>query len=465
LQRGAEGWTWPAEAPLTGRARVELPPVNAWSMLAPPGWRLRGTLDADARIGGTRAAPLWSGNLRAQDLAVRAVAEGIDFSGGTLRARLDGQTLLIDDFTLQGASGAGPAGVLRLNGSLRWLDAPAEGATAALSRWRIDLSASADRLRVSARADRRLVMSGRLSAQLGPSRLSLRGALRADQALFTLPEDSAPALGEDVRVRRANPAPAGSAGTGRTRTSAAATPLPVEVRVALDLGDDFQVRGRGLSTRVAGQVELRNAGERSLQPVLQGEVRAVKGSYRAYGQSLDIESGVLRFSGAYDNPALDVLALRPNLSQKVGVQITGSMLSPVFRLYADPELPDAEKLSWLVLGRSAANGGAEAALLQRAALTLLGGNAAQLPGQLAQALRLDEFSVRGGSTQADGSTSGATVTLGKRLSSEFYVAYERSLAGTLGTLYIFFDLTRRLTLRAQAGQQSAVDLIFTLRYD
>jgi len=35
----------------------------------------------------------------------------------------------------------------------------------------------------------------------------------------------------------------------------------------------------------------------------------------------------------------------------------------------------------------------------------------------------------------------------------------------LGTLFIFYDLTRRLTLRAQAGQQSAVDLIFTVQFD
>ena len=61
----------------------------------------------------------------------------------------------------------------------------------------------------------------------------------------------------------------------------------------------------------------------------------------------------------------------------------------------------------------------------------------------------------------NGTTTSASVTLGKRLSRDFYVAYERSLAGTLGTLFIFFDPSRRLTLRAQTGEQSAVDLIFT----
>jgi translocation and assembly module TamB len=70
-----------------------------------------------------------------------------------------------------------------------------------------------------------------------------------------------------------------------------------------------------------------------------------------------------------------------------------------------------------------------------------------------------------GSNTADGASTGASVTLGKRLSRDFYVTFERSMADTMGTLYIFYDLSRRLTLRAQSGEQSAVDLIFTLRYD
>jgi translocation and assembly module TamB len=192
----------------------------------------------------------------------------------------------------------------------------------------------------------------------------------------------------------------------------------------------------------------------------------VRGSYKAYGQQLDIEQGLLRFAGPYDNPALDLLAIRPNLSQRVGVQISGTALSPRVRLYAEPDLPDADKLAWLVLGRGAATGGAESAVLQQAALALLGGNGKGLSGGLAEALGLDELSVRGAASSADGSTTtGATVTVGKRLSRNFYVAYERSLAGTLGTFSIFYDLSRRLTLRAQTGEQSAVDLIFTVPYD
>ena len=45
------------------------------------------------------------------------------------------------------------------------------------------------------------------------------------------------------------------------------------------------------------------------------------------------------------------------------------------------------------------------------------------------------------------------------------VNYERSLAGTLGTFSIFYDLSERLTLRARTGEKSAVDLLFKFSYD
>ena len=462
VQSNASGWSWPAEAPLSGSLKVQLPPVGAWSLLAPPGWRLRGTLNADATLYGTRAAPLWRGRFTAQDLAVRSVADGIDFSQGQLRVRLDGQSLDVEEFTLQGAPLAGSSGgAVKVTGSVRWPMTDGPATAPLLSRLRMALVAEARDLRVSARVDRRLVVSGQLKANLDADQLTLRGTLTADQALFILPEDSAPQLGDDVQVRR----PGKTTGPEAPLKAAVSLRVRPDVLLTLNLGQDFQVRGRGLSTRVAGSVTLRNASERSLSPVLRGELRTVQGSYKAYGQQLDIESGLLRFTGAFDNPALDILAIRPNLQQRVGVQITGTAVSPVVRLYAEPELPEAEKLAWLVMGRSAGTGGAEAAVLQQAALALLGGSGRGLPGSLGQALGLDEVTMRGSINNADGTATGASVTLGKRLSRDFYVAYERSLAGTLGTLYVFFDLSRRLTLRAQTGEQSAVDLIFTLRYD
>ncbi|PUE39785.1 translocation/assembly module TamB domain-containing protein [Limnohabitans sp. Bal53] len=468
LRRTADGWQWAEQAPVSGSVKANLPQIGAWSVLAPPGWRVQGTLDADLVLSGTRGQPQWQGRLQADQLAARSAVQGLEFSQGQMLARLQGQSLVLERLSLRGAGAQG--GELQARGQIQFNAAPGASSNSLnnpLRKADLALQIEAKNLRVSNRADRRLSVSGDLTARMAQGQLLLRGSLKADQALFILPDDSTPSLGDDVVVFRP--------GMGELNLNMLSAPpdpnaptrswlgVP-DVRVMLHLGSDFQLQGQGLVTRLSGQVELiSNASTRGL-PRLNGQLRTEGGRYKAYGQQLNIETGVLRFTGPYDNPSLDIIALRPNLPQNVGVQITGTALLPRIRLYADPDLPDADKLAWLVLGRSAANGGAESVVLQQAAVALFSGNGKSLSGELASSLGLDEISLASGS-RSDATATGAALTLGKRLSKDFYLAYETSLSGAFGSLYIFYDLSRRLTLRAQAGEQSALDLIFTLRRD
>jgi translocation and assembly module TamB len=137
-------------------------------------------------------------------------------------------------------------------------------------------------------------------------------------------------------------------------------------------------------------------------------------------------------------------------------------------LFAAPDLPDGDKLAWLVLGRPASSAGAQAFVLQQAARQLLTRGGEPLDSALAKTLGLDEigFSSTGTSTNADGTTTtDAALTLGKRLSSDLYLSYEQSVTGAMSTVSILYDLSKRLTLRARAGTENAVDLIFTHRFD
>lgn len=453
-----DAW-WPADSPVRGTVRASLPQVGVWSALAPPGWRMRGTLATEVALSGTRGSPQYSGTLSAEQLALRSVVDGIAFTNGVLRARFTGERLTIDRFSLEGARGAAQGGTLEATGSAEWR--PLTGSTTRQPL--IELQATADRLRVSSRVDRRLTLSGKLSLQLDGPALKVRGQLKADSAQITLPDDLAPSLSKDVVVR----------GSGVPIEEPGKQRVQPDVEVEFDLGPAFEVSGRGLQTRLAGQLTVRVTPAQPT-PRLLGEVRTISGTYRAYGQRLAIESGVLRFTGPFDDPTLDIVAVRPqagvqgfgnNEGQRVGVQISGSAQAPRVRLFAEPDMPDSEKLAWLLLGRPATGAGAEAAILQQAAMALLARNGNSTDGGLARTFGLDELSVRGEATNADGSTNAAALTLGKRLSSDLYLAYERSLAGTLGTVSIFYDLSRRLTLRARAGEENAVDLIFTVKYD
>lgn len=463
---------WPANAPLSGTLRARLPDLGAWSALAPPGWRVRGTLHADATLSGQRNAPRWQGTVAADGFTLRSLADGIDLQNGRLRATLDGSRLQIKELLLHGSparpariagysgnrtAAAGGDNTLQAQGELRWTDAT-ESAAAHIT---MDITAQARALQVLSRADRQINVSGPLRAQLTEGRLRLSGELTVDRAAILLPNETAPSLGQDVVVRSA--AASKKARTPTDRQARAAPRQLPDIALTLHLGDDFALQGHGITTRLKGSLQVRSSTVAAAPPNVTGEIRTEQGRYQAWGQTLDVETGLIRFNGAYDNPSLDILALRPLIPVRAGVQITGTAHAPRVQLYADPDLPDAEKLSWVVLGREPTGGGAQTALLQQAALALLGNRGNAASANVANRLGVDEIGFKGASS--GNNASAAALTLGKRISQDLYITYERSLSGAMGSLYIFYDLSRRLTLRGQTGAQSALDIVYTVRHD
>lgn len=443
-QGGAAGWQWPDSAPLSGDLRAHLPRIGVWSLLAPPGWRLRGSLVANVAFGGTKGDPQLNGTLSADDLGLRSVVDGIEMQGGRFRARLEGRRVVIDEFTLHG-SGA--------NGGT--LTAKGEGALTATGP-QASLTAELTKLRASIRSDRQVTVSGNVVAKRDAQGTTVEGKLQVDQANIILPDQATPKLSDDVVVRN-SAAPITKQEAKAVEEAAKKPSDKLRVAIDIDLGRDFHVQGMGVDTHLRGTVAL--TGTSVAQPRIVGTIRASGGEYRAYGQRLDIDRGIIRFTGSPENPAIDILAIRPNIVQRVGVQVTGTALTPYVRLYSEPDLPDAEKLAWLVTGRPAPATGAESALVQQAALALLASRSGGGKQGIAATLGLDELSFR-----REGS-EGPSVTVGKRFARNFYAAYERSLSGAVGTLYIFYDVTRKLTVRGQAGERTAVDLIYTFAFD
>lgn len=448
-QPGAGGWSWAADAPLRGQLQAQLPRLSVWSRLLDAlGWRFDGQVGIDARLSGSRAQPDWQGTLELDQFTLRSVIDGIDLSDGQLRARFDGNRLQIDQLQLRGAGGQA-GGLLSGHGLAQWTTG-ADGR----NQPSLSLTLQAHRLRLLARADQRLSLSGQLLAQLDHQLLDLSGHLHADEALFLLPDEATPRLGPDVQVRSRRPSP----------SLAERLPFQTRIGIDLDLGPQFEVRGQGFTGLLRGQVRLETEAGRN-QPSLFGQVRTERASLRAFGQRLQIERGILRFNGPFDNPSLDILALRPHLGpQRVGAEVSGSAQAPRLRLYASPDLPEHEKLAWLLLGRPASGAGAQAAMLQQAALAMLHGwGVGADDGVFARLFGLDELVVRGPGVGPDAAP--AAITLGKRLSERLHVSYTRSLTGLMGTVAVFLDLSRHLTLRARAGDDNAIDLVFTYAFD
>ena len=204
----------------------------------------------------------------------------------------------------------------------------------------------------------------------------------------------------------------------------------------------------------------------------EGVIRTVSGTYDGYGQELTIERGVLTFQGPLDNPRLNVLALRKGLPVEAGVEVLGTMTRPRVRLVSVPDVPEPEKLSWLVLGRGASDASlGDSALMVAAARALLGSSN---PGSdITKRIGIDDIKIGRADTSVLGvlpqsTVAGRTgtpsaaevVTVGKRLNRQFYLSYEQGLADAEGTLKLAWRLTRRFQLLARAGYLPGLDAVY-----
>ena len=255
--------------------------------------------------------------------------------------------------------------------------------------------------------------------------------------------------------------------------------IKTRLDITLDLGPQFVFVGSGLDTGLTGTVRLRSNDGAALQA--NGTIRAEDGIYEGYGQKLTIERGILSFQGAPGNPGLNILALRKGLDVEAGVEVSGTVAAPKVHLVSEPNVPDAEKLSWLVLGVGTSDiASNQASVLFSAAGAIFGDDSGRnIPRDIVQGLGLDEFSVGnaavGGSSKLPGQTvAGATavgtvsgdqvLSIGKRLRPGLVLSVERGLSDASGALKLSWQLTRRISIIARKGNEASVDAYYTFSF-
>jgi len=428
-ERRGNHWGIAGAAPLQVKVEASMPSL-AWTRP----WTGEGVLvDGSGalllQVSGTISEPSFAGSLQGRSLETRLPELGLSLRDGVLDATFDRQQLVIR--SMRFASGQG-----QITGIGTATLVPQKLAA------RVELTA--DKLTVLDRPDRVAIVSGRVDLSWNNRELRAQGKLTADRGLVELPREDTPRPSSDVVVVGKNPV--------------APREANINADLTLDLGQNFLVRGRGISTRLGGTLRAQLAPRGGV--VLTGAVRTVDGTYTAFGQRLEIQRGVMTFAGAVDNPALDIFAVRKMPSVEVGVAVGGSALLPQIRLVSTPAMSDAEKLAWLTLGHGLDQAGKnEAAVLQAAAMALLSRGNTDSKGSLASRFGLDELSL-GTAT----GTGERVVTLGKRFATSFYLGFEQGITGAVSVIKITYDLSKRWSVQARAGSENAVDLFYTLGF-
>ncbi|MYM40984.1 hypothetical protein GTP27_16775 [Pseudoduganella sp. CY13W] len=419
----------------------------AW--LAPlagqPGMEVDGVLKLNVAGSGSFAAPQLNGDLTGEKLLLTLPEQGIKLRNGQLQARISGDQLSLQNLSFDGTEGRASA-----EGWMRYADNQAS----------MNLKLVADKLEVLARPDRILVVSGSSSLTRDAKQFQLNGKYRAERASIELADENTPTLSDDVII------------LGRGAAAGKAPPaMPLNIDLEADLGDAFSLKGKGLNAQLAGTLRIRVSERRA--PRVQGSIRVVNGTYAAYGKQLSIERGVINFSGAYDNPGLNILAVRhgpegeavSETNVEAGVEVRGTALAPVAKLVSTPNVSDSDKLAWLVLGHGIdSTGGNDMALLSTAAGALFGGG----QGRLANALGVDELGVKQAAGTAAGAATGlqsTVVTVGKRLSARAYLSFEQGAGTATSLVKLKYKLNPRITLQFQTGTNNALDVLYNWAFD
>jgi translocation and assembly module TamB len=391
-------WRIAPEAPLALEVQVDMPSLTWVGRLLRAGVRLDGSVRGALTGDGTLRDPGLRGSLRAENLAVRREDLGLAFEQGEAEMEFDQ-----DGLRLRHAAFRAGEGTLEARGSGRLVN----GAPI------LDLDVEARRTTLIQRPDQVLVASGSGKVKGEGGKISVTGKFRADRGLLELESFETPSLSEDVVIVGA-PVPEQGA------------PLGLAFDLEIDLGEAFRIRGEGLEARLAGRFRVVSDGAGPVQ--VKGTVRVAEGNYRAYGQQLTIERGVLLFDGPLANPTLDILAVRKSPTAEAGVLITGTALSPRSSLYSNPPVPDNQKLAWLILGPGTA-----------AADTDFGFSTFRQEQQ--------------------------EITLGTQLTSAVYVSVGRTLEGTGNVARITLALSEKWAVQAVTGAANGVNLVYTLSFD
>ncbi len=415
--------------------RGDLPDLALVSSFVGPDLRLAGRIKMNVQRISQAGVVKLTGGIQGSALAVRDANTGIRLTDGEVDITLVDQKAQLNTFRFKGGKGS-----ITGTGSIELSKNGPIGSAKLV----------ANQFTLISKPDMLLVMSGQGGIEFRDGALQVNGQFVADEGDIKFVSNDAPHLSNDVIVLGREPAEV-------------ARPLLANIEISVDLGRNFRFRGYGLDAELVGQLRLRALANQELKA--NGTVSVSKGEYRAYGRTLDIERGILSFIGPVDNPGLDVLAMRRNQTVEVGVRVQGRAQAPRISLVSEPNVPDAEKLSWLLFGHGVDSiGSADSALVLQLLNSMANGNSGpSITDRILGTVGLDDASYSS-VREADGSTT-QVVSLTKNLAKNFSVSLDKSFNGLRDAIRFTLQLSRNWSVVSRFGtDSSSIDVNWTTQY-
>ncbi|MBW0146779.1 translocation/assembly module TamB [Marinobacter sp. CAU 1620] len=186
-----------------------------------------------------------------------------------------------------------------------------------------------------------------------------------------------------------------------------------------------------------------------------GTLQLVNGRYEKFGQELELRKARILFVGNLTQPYLDVEAIRTVDSVVAGIRLSGPVQSPSTEVFSNPEMPQTDALSYLILGRPPQSRGDEGQM-SGAALSLGLTQANKYTGKLGEEFGIQQFML-----ESEGSGEQTSVVASGYLTDELSVRYGVGIFEPITTVALRYDLGRYFYLEAASGLAASLDIFYT----
>ncbi len=398
-----------------------------------------GRLHSSLSLGGTVEAPELAGRMELESGTVEILELGIRLEEIQVSASDEGP----DEWRIQGGMRSG-RGVAELTGRAT-LPGPDQEAA-------VEVELSGQDLQVSNSSIARVEASPSLQVRASLDGIDATGTIQVPRADITPGDlEGMVAPSPDVVV------------VGRDELNGVERQPGLEnvrARIRVTMGDSVQFDGFGVTGRVTGAVTIVEEPDRLTRG--QGELRLVDGAYTAARQRLTIERGRLVFAdGPLENPGLDIRVTRETQDVLAGMEIRGTATDPEISIFSEPYLPEAEAMSYLLIGRPLqGTGGGDGDLLERTATSmgLAGGEA--LLGRIGPSLGLAEARIDRGEEMSD-----AALVVGTYFTPRLFVSYGFGLFDDgASVLRLRYHMGQHWIFRTESGRELAADILYSVGY-
>jgi len=439
-----------SDAPLSGSLQWqgELAPIVP--LIPVTGHRLGGSIAVDMDLAGTLAAPEPSGTITLTDAVYENLSAGTLLTEIAAEIGARGRKLTIRSFQ----ASDGDEGTVTLDGTVDLAD-PSGAAIDLRARTKEAVLIRRDELHARANSD--IAVTGTAAD------MSVEGTVTVTRAEVRVPEsmpaevatldvtevggDTGRAPGEDRIVK---------GGTGEADVPAETSRVGLNVRVKIP--NRMFVRGRGLDTEWQGDLTVTGT---AAQPVVNGQITAVRGRIDALSKTFSLASGEVAFDGGESiDPQVGVEAVHQGEDIIVTVRVSGPAAKPEIDISSQPELPQDEILSRMLFGKQVTDlSGAQAAQLA-AAVAELSGATGSGPGfmeKIRRGLGVDVLQF--------GGESGTSVRAGQYLSEDVFLGVEQGLDTESSRVTLEVGITDNIAVESNVGATGNSDVGLQFKWD